>query len=121
MRCGSSRPPDTHEENERMSDVQRVRAVAAASLLVLPVAPIVQLLALPSVAPRINVRWADSIGESERRDLEQRFTLSEGERREGTTWAYDLGDPSWTAVRALIAHRAIADTHHINRRIGIVA
>ena len=104
-----------------MNDVRRIRVLAAASLIVLAGCGLVRIFALPSVAPRVNIRWADRVGDEERALLEQQFRLRAGERREGSTWAYDLRDPSWSAVRALVAHPAVADTHHINRRFGFVA
>jgi hypothetical protein len=104
-----------------MSDFQRIRILAAASVIVLAGCAVLRIVALPSVAPRVNIRWADRVGDQERATLEQQFRLRAGERREGSTWAYDLRDPSWSAVRALVAHPAVADTHYINRRFGIVA
>ena len=41
--------------------------------------------------------------------------LLEGERLEGTTWAYDLADPSPQAIGAIVAHPSVADTGNINR------
>jgi hypothetical protein len=104
-----------------MSDFQRIRVLAAASVIVLAGCGLVRIFALPSVAPRVNIRWADRVGDQERATLEQQFRLLAGERREGSTWSYDLRDPSWSAVRALVVHPAVADTHYIHRRFGIVA
>jgi hypothetical protein len=104
-----------------MSDVRRVRIVAATCLIVLAICGLAHVFALPTIAPRVNVRWADRVSDLERATLEQQFRLHEGEHREGSTWAYDLRDPSWSMVRALVAHPAVADTHYINRRFGLVA
>jgi hypothetical protein len=103
-----------------MSDVRRVRIVAATCVIVLAICGLVRIVGLPSIAPRVNIRWADRVSDLERATLEQQFRLREGEHREGSTWAYDLRDPSWSMVRALIAHPAVADTHYINRRFGLV-
>ena len=105
----------------RPHDVRQVRALAAVSALVLVGIVLVRVFTLPSVAPRVNIRWADSVDDRQRSVLEQQFRLMAGERREGSTWAYDLRDPSWSTAQALVAHPAVADTHYINRRFGIVA
>ena len=104
-----------------MTDYRRIQVLAIASAIVLVGTGLIRVFASPSVAPRINIRWADRVSDLERATLEQQFRLHEGERREGSTWAYDLRDPSWPAVRALIAHPAVADTHYINRRFGMVS
>jgi hypothetical protein len=82
---------------------------------------LVRLLVPPAVAPRINVRWADGVSDADRDRLESRLRLVAAEQREGTTWVYDLADPSWRGVRALVAEPAVADTHYVNRRLGIVS
>jgi hypothetical protein len=81
----------------------------------------VRLLAPPSIVPRINVRWSDNVTEADRVRLETDLRLLAGEQREGTTWTYDLGDPSWRGVRRLIAEPTVADTHYLNRRFGLVS
>ena len=103
------------------ADHRRIRRLAAGSLVVLAGIGALYLLVPPSVAPRVNVRWADGVGDTERVAHESRLRLMAGERREGSTWAYDLGDPSWRGVRALIAEPAVADTHYLNRRFGVVS
>src|SRR5688572_8848545 len=77
---------------------------------------------MPSpVAPRINVRWTDSITDAARAGVEHRFTLYAGERREGTTWSYDLGNASRANIQALLAHPAVADTHYLDRATSTVS
>jgi hypothetical protein len=93
--------------------------MASAIVLVLTLAA--RLLAPPSIVPRVNVRWSDNVTEADRLRLETDLRLLAGEQREGTTWAYDLGDPSWRGVRRLIAEPAVADTHYLNRRFGLVS
>jgi hypothetical protein len=72
----------------------------------------------------VNVRWAADIDEAERLRLEQRFGLTNGEQREGTTWGYALTDRSRANIRALVEDPAVADTHQIHRtafRVGYFA
>lgn len=102
-------------------DYRCIRIIAIISLAVLAAVGVANVLVSPPVAPRVNVRWADGVTDEERVRLESRLQLLAGERREGTTWAYDLGNPSWLAVRALIGEPAVADTHYINRRFGMVS
>ena len=102
-------------------DHRRIRLLAVGSLIALAAVGAVYLFVPPAVAPRINVRWADGVSDAARARLESQLQLFAGEPREGTTWAYDLGDPSWRGVRALIAEPAVADTHLVHRRFGIVS
>jgi hypothetical protein len=102
-------------------DHRRILGLAIASLIALVAVAAMWLFVPPAVAPRVNVRWADAVSEAERWQLESRLQLYAGEQRDGSTWAYDLGDPSWRGVRRLIGDPAVADTHHVNRRFGIVA
>jgi hypothetical protein len=84
-------------------------AVAALSL---------SLAARVASGPRgalVHVRWAASVDASARQKLEARFRLADGEHLEGSTWRYDLVDPSPDTIRALVRHPAVADTHHIDR------
>ncbi len=70
------------------------------------------------VGPRgatVHVRWQPSVTESERRNVEARFRLADGERLDEYTWRYDLIDPSRDNIRALVLEPAVADTHNIDR------
>jgi len=72
----------------------------------------------------VNVRWAAAVDDAARQQLERRFRLADGERREGTTWGYALTDRSRTNIRALVEDPAVADTHQIHRtafRVGYFA
>jgi hypothetical protein len=72
----------------------------------------------------VNVRWATGVDDPARRTLEQRFGLTDGELREGTTWGYALTDRSRANIRALVEDPAVADTHQIHRtafRVGYFA
>jgi hypothetical protein len=53
----------------------------------------------------------------QRAALEARFHLANGERREGTTWSYQLTDPSFLNIHALVRDPAVDDTANINRRL----
>ncbi len=63
----------------------------------------------------VNVRWRPSVGEVERRQLEQRFRLSDGQRLDESTWRYDLRDPASTNLAAIVRAPAVEDTHYIDR------
>src|SRR5919109_4241839 len=72
----------------------------------------------------VNVRWAASVDDAERQRFEQRFGLTDGELREGTTWGYALIDRSRVNIRAIVEDPAVADTHQIHRtafRVGYFA
>ena len=45
---------------------------------------------IPAHPVPINVRWRPEVGASQRAALEDRFHLTRGEVKEGTTWAYEL-------------------------------
>jgi hypothetical protein len=111
------RPPGT----PAAPDHRRIRRLAIGSLVALAAVVALRLVVPPEIAPRVNVRWADGVGDEDRVRLESRLQLLAGERREGSTWAYDLVDPSWSGIRALVGEPAVADTHYVNRRFGIVS
>ena len=96
-------------------------AIFAATCLVLLIAAIAMRLAAASEAlPRINVRWTQGLADSRRAEIEEQLTLMAGERREGSTWSYDLRDSSPANVRRLIDHPAVEDTFHVDRERGVV-
>jgi hypothetical protein len=92
-----------------------IAGLAAASLAAVVAIGLIFAFAPRSVAPRINVRWADSADENTRLRLEHDFHLFAAEHREGTTWAYDLGDPSPEGIRKIVDDPRVADTHQIDR------
>ena len=71
---------------------------------------------IPARHAPINVRWRPDVSTSQRAALEQRLHLTAGHQTEGTTWAYDLADSSFTNIRAIVRDPAVEDTAHINRR-----
>lgn len=71
-----------------------------------------------SFGPRpvyIHVRWAPAVDEAARERLEQVYSLSLGELREGRTWGYRLLDVSRNNIRTLVGDAAVEDTHYIHR------
>jgi hypothetical protein len=69
----------------------------------------------------VHVRWSAGVDDDERAALERRFSLLNGERRQGETWEYDLVDLESASVIALVAHPDVADTHYIERSTGRIA
>ena len=72
---------------------------------------------IPARYVPINIRWRPDVTADRRALLEQRFHLANGHQTEGTTWAYDLGDSSFTNIHAIVREPAVDDTAHINRRL----
>lgn len=105
----------------RSADRRRIRAFAAVSVVMLLGTATLRMSAPSPFAPRVYVRWAAGISDAQRGDLERRFALMDGRRRDGATWEYDLAELSPSAVRALVQDAAVADTHHIERGSGQVA
>jgi len=103
------------------NDFQRVLALALASAVLFAGLEATRLFAPPARAPRINVRWADGITDRTRQDAERRLGLLAAERRDGTTWAYDLGDPTEHSVRGLLTDPSVADTHYVDRERAAIA
>jgi hypothetical protein len=98
---------------------RQVRYLALTSAAIL-LAVVTMRLTLPEMAPRVNVRWASGVSAGERAILERRFSLVLPAHAGGSTWTYDLGDPSPAMVTALVHHPAVEDTHGINREAGVV-
>ena len=63
----------------------------------------------------IHVRWAPTIDDVARLQLEQRYQLARAEPRENQTFAYALTDRSRDNIRNLILDPAVEDTHEIDR------
>jgi hypothetical protein len=93
-------------------------ASRAAVLICLVAAACLPIAARAVTGPRgahVHVRWEESLDPAARQRLEARFRLTDGKHLEGSTWEYDLLDPSPDIIRALVRDRAVADTHHIDR------
>jgi hypothetical protein len=102
------------------ADRSHVRALAAASIVMLVAAATVRLSAPSPFAPRVHVRWSGDVSTAQRAALERRFSLARGSHREATTWEYDLVDVDPSTVLALVADPAVADTHYLDRGSGEV-
>ena len=64
----------------------------------------------------VNVRWQPSVDAAERQRLETEWQLVDGQEVSPSTWRYDLTAPAEGRFRAIVAHAAVADTHHIDRQ-----
>jgi len=91
---------------------RRAALTCAAAALCLAVA--IRLIAGPAGA-MVDVRWVSSLDAPARQMLEAQFQLEDGVQLDGSTWRYDLLDPSPDGIRALVGHPAVEDTHQIDR------
>jgi len=99
----------------------RSRRAAVALLLLAVTLPFVaRMLAGPRGAV-VHVRWQPSVTTTDRRELEARFHLTDGEQLDAATWRYNLTDPSASNISALVSEPAAADTHNIDRTNGALA
>jgi hypothetical protein len=73
------------------------------------------LVVTPAVDLRVNVRWADSLDEGARHQLEDRHGLTKPEHVEGSTWSYVLTYEDRDHIAKLVDDPAVADTHGIDR------
>ena len=69
----------------------------------------------PPAERRVNVRWAERVDDTARREREVRYGLTAGAHREGRTWSYILADREAGNVRALVEDRLVEDTAGIDR------
>jgi hypothetical protein len=72
-------------------------------------------LAWPAAPVHVHVRWKPDVNETERVALERRFRLTSSVNTEGTSWEYELGDPSTANIRDIVQHERVDDTSHLNR------
>lgn len=84
----------------------RRRAWAWISLAGVLLVALLAVIEVRVVEPRVAVRWDARIDPAERTALERRYTLRNGERDQGTSWRYDLGNRSRDNIRALIREHA---------------
>lgn len=69
----------------------------------------------------IHVRWAATVDDARRQQLEGQYGLTAPEPTDGRTFAYALTNLSLANIRALVSDPAVEDTHEINRtayRVG---
>lgn len=64
----------------------------------------------------IDIRWAAGTTGPSRHEAEGSLKLRDGQELEPGTWAYRLGDPSREAVRRIVNHPLVSDTHHLDRQ-----
>jgi len=105
----------------KRSDRSKVRLFIVFSVLILAAATVLRASMPSPFAPRVHVRWAAAVDDSQRAALEQQFSLRDGARRADGTWEYDLVDVAPASVTALVAHPGVADTHNIERATGRIA
>ena len=100
----------------RRPEYRRAAAGFALALVVLTgLIWVLLTLAWPQRPVRVHVRWQTSVTDLERVALERRFRLTNPVHREGTTWEYQLTEPTTGNIRALVQHQAVDDTAHLNR------
>lgn len=75
----------------------------------------VALVDVTITGPRVAIRWSEEVDAAGRVAVERKYDLRNGERDDGTTWRYDLGNRSTANIRALIDDPAVADTGYIDR------
>ena len=63
----------------------------------------------------VNVRWAATVDDAARLQLEQRHTLARPDPQGDRTFSYALTDRSLENIRNLVLDPAVEDTHHIDR------
>jgi hypothetical protein len=98
-----------------LRDHRQVGALALSSILVLAFTAYLDVFVPPVFAPRVYVRWKPGITDTARAQHERELKLLAGEPYEGTTWVYDLTDPSRQGIGAIVAHGSVEDTGNIDR------
>ena len=64
---------------------------------------------------KVNVRWAATVDDAARLQLEQRYTLARPDAQGDRTFSYALTDRSLENISNLVRDPAIEDTHQIDR------
>ena len=64
---------------------------------------------------KVNVRWAATVDDAARFQLEQRYTLARPDPQGDRTFSYALTDRSLENISNLVSDPAIEDTHQIDR------
>lgn len=72
-------------------------------------------VAIPARPVPIHIRWKPDVSDAQRKDLEQQFHLVPDHNTEGTTWAYQLTEPTTDTLRSIVQDPRVDDTAHINR------
>jgi hypothetical protein len=63
----------------------------------------------------VHVRWAPTVDEATRLELERTYSLTRSEPRDDRTWGYFLTDLSNANIRGLVTNPAAEDTHNLHR------
>ena len=95
----------------------RTRWIVAALLLALAVAPFLVTVEPPAPPEgwHVNVRWAPSVDDTTRRQLESEYSLRLLQPNSERTFVYRLGNTSRDTIRALVQDARVEDTHGIDR------
>ena len=72
-------------------------------------------LRYPDRPVKVNVRWAATVDDAARFQLEQRYTLARPDPQGDRTFSYALTDRSLENISNLVRDPAIEDTHQIDR------
>ena len=97
---------------------RRTRGIAIGVLLLALAATPFLITVEPPAPPEgwhVNVRWAASVNESSRRELEAQYALKLLQPNSGRTFVYRLGNTSRDNIRALVQDARVEDTHGIDR------
>jgi hypothetical protein len=68
--------------------------------------------------PSINIRWRNTLSDSDRQNLEARYGLRRPRPLEDATWRYELADTSSALLAALVRDPMVDDTAGLDRRTG---
>lgn len=96
----------------RLSGLGTASLVCAVAAVSLPIAA--RVVAGPRGAI-IDIRWQEATDTAARQQLEARFRLTDRLHLGGTTWQYDLVNPSRDILQAIVTHPDVDDTQDIDR------
>ena len=65
--------------------------------------------------PVIHVRWVETLGDTQRTEIEQSLGLYRAEHLDGSTWRYRVPDSSPPRLGMIVNHDMVADTHGFDR------
>lgn len=104
-----------------LSDLRALGVFRALTLLILgfvvagSVAAWILAMAIAARPVPVHIRWKPDVSDAQRSGLERQFHLLPDHHTEGTTWAYQLTDPSTDTIRAIVQDPRVDDTAHLNR------
>jgi 4-amino-4-deoxy-L-arabinose transferase-like glycosyltransferase len=96
----------------------RPRLLLLGSIALLALAGVIDIAwtAYGQRSANIHVRWAASVDDARRKDVEKAYGLQPLEFREQRTWSYRLTDVSRANIRNLVRDPDVEDTHYLDRR-----